>query len=136
MNALGENSQFLGIEVQRDRTRGILQITQAGFVKQALERYSMVDCKPRSIPIDSGVNFSRSDEPKCNEQEKKQYREILGIIGSLIWLEKCVDWSGPCFCTFLSQPLLGFSCCSTFAGRSRSSTLHEVYAIQGTRLPP
>ena len=33
MNDLGEISQFLGIEVTRDRERGILQITQAGFVK-------------------------------------------------------------------------------------------------------
>jgi hypothetical protein len=49
----------------------------------------MVDCKPRSIPIDSGVKFSRSDEPKCNEQEKKQYHEILGIIG---WKNA---WTGP-----------------------------------------
>ncbi len=57
MNDLGEISQFLGIEIQRDRERGILQITQAGFVKQALERYSMVDCKPRAIPIDSGLKF-------------------------------------------------------------------------------
>ena len=89
MNDLGEISQFLGIEVQRDRTRGILQITQAGFVQQALERYSMVDCKPRSIPIDSGLKFSRADEPKCNEQEKKQYHEILGIIG---WK---TAWTGP-----------------------------------------
>jgi hypothetical protein len=89
MNDLGEISQFLGIEVHRDRARGILQITQAGFVKQALERYSMLDCKPRSIPIDSGIKFSRSDEPKCNDQEKKQYHEILGIIG---WKNA---WTGP-----------------------------------------
>ena len=81
MNDLGEISQFLGIEVQRDRAQGILQITQAGFVKQALERFSMQDAKPRAIPIDTNLKFSRKDEPKCDEQEKKQYHEIMGIIG-------------------------------------------------------
>jgi hypothetical protein len=89
MNDHGEISQFLGIEIQRDRQRGILQITQANFVKQALKRYSMVDCKPRAIPIDSGPTFSRTEEPQCNEQEKNQYHELLGIIG---WK---TAWTGP-----------------------------------------
>ena len=89
MNDLGEISQFLGIEVQRDRAQGILQITQAGFVKQALERFSMQDAKPRAIPIDTNLKFSRKDEPKCDEQEKKQYHEIMGIIG---WK---TAWTGP-----------------------------------------
>ena len=89
MNDIGEIAQFLGIEVHRDRSRGLLQITQAGFVKQALERYSMLDAKPRAIPLDTGLKFSRKDEPKCNEQEKKQYHEILGIIG---WK---TAWTGP-----------------------------------------
>ena len=89
MNDLGEISQFLGIEVHRDRARGLLQITQAGFVKQALERYSMIDAKPRAIPLDIGLKFSRKDEPKCNDLEKKQYHEIMGIIG---WKSA---WTGP-----------------------------------------
>ncbi len=71
MNDLGEISQFLGIEVNRDRLSGILQITQAGFAKQAHEHYSMQDCNPRAIPLDPGLTFSREDEPKCDEQEKK-----------------------------------------------------------------
>jgi hypothetical protein len=51
MNDLGEVLQFLGIELQRDCKRSILQITQAGFDKQALKRYSVLDCKPRFIPV-------------------------------------------------------------------------------------
>jgi hypothetical protein len=39
MSDLGDFFQFLGImiEVHRNRARGIIQITQAGFVQQALE---------------------------------------------------------------------------------------------------
>jgi hypothetical protein len=39
--------------------------------------------------LDPGLKFSRQDEPKCDFQEKKQYHEILGIIG---WKNA---WTGP-----------------------------------------
>jgi hypothetical protein len=62
-------------------TQGILQITQAGFVKHSLEQYSMQDAKPRAIPTDTNLKFSRKNETKCNEHEKEHYHEYMGIIG-------------------------------------------------------
>jgi hypothetical protein len=91
--------------------------------------YSILDCKPRSIPIDSGLKFFRTDEPKCNEQKKKQYHEILGIIG---WK---TAWTGPGLAfahSFLSRFLVSPAVQYLHA----CSTLSEVHTIQGTYLPP
>ncbi len=97
--------QFLGIEVQRDRAQGILQITQADFVKQALERFSMQDAKPCAIPMDTNLKFSRKDEPKCNEQEKKQHHEIMGIIGwKTAWTGQGLAFSHSFLSRFFISP--------------------------------
>ena len=53
---------FFGIEVQRDKTRGLLKIFQTGYVDEILQ---MTDAHPRNIPLDPGTKFSRLDEPKC-----------------------------------------------------------------------
>jgi len=89
MNDLGEVSQFLGVEIHRDRSRKMLKIVQAGYVDRVLERFDMKTAHPRNIPLDPGLKFSRTDEPKCDAAESKLYHELLGVIG---W--KCT-WTSP-----------------------------------------
>ena len=47
MNYLGFVNHFLGIEVQRDMSRGLLKISQAGYVDEMLQRLKMTDCHGR-----------------------------------------------------------------------------------------
>ena len=89
MNDLGEVSQFIGVEIHRDTVMKILKIVQAGFVDQILARFEMISAHPRDIPLDPGLKFSNTDEPKCDPAETKLYHEALGIIGC-----KCT-WTSP-----------------------------------------
>ncbi len=89
----------------------------------------MQDAKPRAIPMDTNLKLSRKDEPKCNEQEKKQYHEMMGIVG---WK---TAWTGPglafahfVFSRFFISP--AFKCCE------KGFTLPEIYAIQRYCLSP
>ena len=89
MNDLGEVSQFIGVEIHRNRAAKQLKIVQAGYVDQILDRFDMTSAHPRNIPLDPGTKFSRSDEPKCDPAETKLYHELLGVLG---W--KCT-WTSP-----------------------------------------
>ncbi|KAL0349129.1 UNVERIFIED_CONTAM: Copia protein [Sesamum angustifolium] len=46
MKDLGKVSYVLGIEIHRDRSRGILGLSQKNYIEKVLKRYSMPDCKP------------------------------------------------------------------------------------------
>jgi hypothetical protein len=52
MKDLGELTWILGMEVRRDRTQGVLEITQKAYIDQMLKRYRMSDCKPVSTPVE------------------------------------------------------------------------------------
>ena len=49
-----------------------------------LERFGMVDCNPKALPLDLDLNLSLSDCPdEINAEIQSQYREL---IGSLLFL--------------------------------------------------
>ncbi|KAK4404157.1 Retrovirus-related Pol polyprotein from transposon TNT 1-94 [Sesamum angolense] len=58
MKDLGEASYVLGIEIHRNRSRGILRLSQKNYIEKVLKRYGMQDCKPGDIPVTKGDKFS------------------------------------------------------------------------------
>ena len=50
MKDLGEASFVLGIQIHRDRSRGILGLSQKNYIETVLKRYGMLDSKPE-IPL-------------------------------------------------------------------------------------
>lgn len=73
---LGDVSNFMGLEVNRDRNKNILTISQSKYANEILSRFDMADCKPRSIPIETNLDFDVNDESVTNHP----YRELLGSL--------------------------------------------------------
>ena len=69
MKDLRESSFVLGIQIHRDRSQGILQLSQKGYIEKVLTRYDMQNCKPGDIPISKGDRFSLKQCPQ-NDIEK------------------------------------------------------------------
>jgi hypothetical protein len=46
---------YLGIKVDRDRTKRILKITQTAAIDQILEEMGFTDCTPAKTPIENGL---------------------------------------------------------------------------------
>jgi hypothetical protein len=44
MKDLGDASYVLGIEIHRDRTRGVLGLSQKAYIEKVLKRYNMHEC--------------------------------------------------------------------------------------------
>ena len=105
MNDLGFVNQFRGIKVQQDKSRGLLKISQAGYVDEMLQRLNMTDCHGRHIPLDPGIKFSRTDEPKCKAQETALYHEIIGMIGwKATWTSPGLAYTHSYLFRFLVSP--------------------------------
>ena len=90
MKDLGNTSFVLGIQIHRDRSRGILGLSQKSYIEKILERYGMKDCAPLDTPVSKGDKFSLKQCPK-NELEIKEMQKIpyASAVGSLMYAQVC-----------------------------------------------
>ena len=60
MKDMGEASYVIGIEIFRDRSQGILGLSQKAYINKVLERFKMESCSFSPVPIQKGDNFNLS----------------------------------------------------------------------------
>ena len=58
MKDLGDSSFVLGIQIHRDRSRGILGLSQRTYIDKVLQRYGMQNSKLGDTPVAKGDKFS------------------------------------------------------------------------------
>ena len=87
MTDFGEVSTILGIQIVRDREKGVLTMSQEKYAVEVLKRFNMLDAKGRETPVESGVKLSVQMSPKTEEErtamEQIPYRKA---VGSLMYL--------------------------------------------------
>ena len=90
MKDLGEASFVLGIEIHRDRSRGVLGLSQRAYIDRVLERFNMQNCKPGDTPVAKGDKFSKDQCPK-NEIERAEMngKPFDSALGSLMYAQVC-----------------------------------------------
>ena len=90
MKDLGNASFVLGIQINRDRSRCILGLSQKAYIDKVLSRFGMRNCAPRDTPVAKGDKFSLHQCPK-NELEKKDMERFpyASTIGSLMYAQVC-----------------------------------------------
>ena len=86
MKDLGNASFVLGIKIYRDRSRGILGLSQKSYIEKILKRFGMHDCKPGDTLVAKGDKFSLSQCLKNNfEIQEMQQIPYASTIGSLMY---------------------------------------------------
>uniref|UniRef100_A0A6N2K712 Integrase catalytic domain-containing protein n=1 Tax=Salix viminalis TaxID=40686 RepID=A0A6N2K712_SALVM len=90
MKDMGEASYVIGIEIIRDRSQGLLSLSQKGYIDKVLKRYGMDKCSIGKAPIQKGDQFSKMQCPK-NELERKEMERIpyALVVGSLNYVQTC-----------------------------------------------
>ena len=91
MKDLGDASFVLGIEILRDRSQGILRLSQKNYIEEKiLSRFSMKDCAPRDTPVAKGDKFHLGQCPKTIlESEEMQKVPYASAVGSLMYAQVC-----------------------------------------------
>jgi transposase InsO family protein len=90
MTNLGEATYVLGIEIIRDRERGLLGLSQRGYIEKVLKRFNMADCAGGSVPMTKGDKLSQSQAPQ-NDIERQDMRDkpYASLVGSLMYAQVC-----------------------------------------------
>ena len=90
MKDLGDASFVLGIQIHRDRSRGILGLSQMSYIDKVLKRFGMQDCKPGDTPVAKGDKFNLNQCPKGNlEIQEMQKIPYASVVGSLMYAQVC-----------------------------------------------
>ena len=90
MKDLGEAFFVLGIEILRNRSRGLLGLSQRAYVDRILERFNMQQCKPGIAPVCKGDKLSLSQCPH-SDFEKAQMKNVpyASALGSIMYPQVC-----------------------------------------------
>ena len=75
MKDLSEASFVLGIEIHRDRRKGVLGLSQKAYLEKVLRKYGMYACKPSPAPIVKGDRFEKFQCPR-NQYEIDQMKAV------------------------------------------------------------
>ena len=70
MKDLGEARRILGMDIQRDRTKGELWLLQTDYLKKLIQRFQMENSKSVSIPLGQHFKLSLEQIPKTEEERK------------------------------------------------------------------
>jgi len=81
---MGEAKFFLGMEIERNREKGTLVLSQRRFTEELLHKYSMIESKGKPVPMSTAVKLQRDGE--ALDTQHYRYSEI---IGSLLYLSVC-----------------------------------------------
>jgi hypothetical protein len=87
---LGEASFVLGIEIHRDRRKGVLELSQKAYLENVLKKFSMHACNPTSAPIVKGDKYVSFQSPR-NQYEIDQMKSVsyASDVRSLMHAQVC-----------------------------------------------
>ena len=90
MKDLGDASYVLGIEIHRDRSKGVLGLSQRAYIEKVLKRYNMHQCSGTAAPVVKGDKFGAFQSPR-NQLETDQMRMIpyASAVGSIMYAQVC-----------------------------------------------
>ncbi|CAL9029582.1 unnamed protein product, partial [Prunus brigantina] len=90
MKDLGEASYVLGIEIHRDRARGLLGLSQKAYIEKVLKRFNMQQSNGAEVPISKGDKLSQEDCPKTDfEKAEMRDKPYASVVGSIMYAQVC-----------------------------------------------
>jgi hypothetical protein len=90
MKDLSEASFVLRIEIQRDRRKGVLRLSQNAYLEKVLKKFSMHACNPTPAPIVKGNKYESFQSPR-NQYEIDQMKSVsyASAVRSLMYAQVC-----------------------------------------------
>lgn len=123
---LGEPKYILGIEINWEKEKRELTISQKKYIGDILKRYQMETCKPTKTPLETGQSNDAEEDPTT----EGQYRSTVpyqNLIGNLMYL---VQGTRPDI-AFATHHLSQFNAC--FTSRHWKMAKRVLRYLQGTK---
>ena len=80
MTDLGPSSHYLGMEIQRNRARRTVRVTQTSYLKKVLARFNMSNCASAPTPMVLGTQLQEELVDKASPEVVHEYQSMVGSI--------------------------------------------------------
>jgi hypothetical protein len=86
MKNLGNLKNFLGVTIERDRTRRTISISNESYLEKILSEYNMKDCNGVSTPLPPGLHLKGLEKDESGQYIGiERHSEYQALIGSLLY---------------------------------------------------
>ena len=90
MKDLGPTKKILGMQITRDKQKGLLQLSQAKYINHILQRFNMSNVKLFGTPLASHFHLSKDQSPETEEEREFMAKVPYALaIGSLMYIMVC-----------------------------------------------
>jgi len=87
MKDLGPAKQILGMRISRDRSEGILNLSQKKYIENLLSRFNVGNAKTKNTPLGTHLKFSKRQSSQTEEEESHMSKvPYAHVIGSLMYV--------------------------------------------------
>lgn len=69
MTDIGIASTFLGMHIEQDKKNSTIGMSQEHYLKNALRKFGMEECKTAATPIEKGLHLDFGDVNNCSKLE-------------------------------------------------------------------
>ncbi|KAL0374208.1 UNVERIFIED_CONTAM: Retrovirus-related Pol polyprotein from transposon TNT 1-94 [Sesamum radiatum] len=109
MKDLGNPKKILGMTIERDMRNSTIFLNQSSYVKSVLEKFSMTNSKPASVPLAAHFQLCKDQSPKTDsEKEKMKNIPYSNAIGSVMYLmvstRPDIAYAVSCLSRYMSNP--------------------------------
>ena len=70
MKDLGLAKRILGMEIERDRSKRVLRLSQKSYISKVLSKFEMNNVKTVSTPLGQHFRLSITQAPKTHEEKR------------------------------------------------------------------
>ncbi|KAL0427907.1 UNVERIFIED_CONTAM: Retrovirus-related Pol polyprotein from transposon TNT 1-94 [Sesamum latifolium] len=108
MKDLGDAKKILGMSIERNRKSSTIFLNQKSYVKNVVEKFSMSNAKPTSVPLAAHFQLCKNQSPN-SETEKERMKNIpySNAIGSVMYLmvstRPDIAYTVSCLSRFMSN---------------------------------
>lgn len=90
MKELGDARRILGMDIKRNRLKGMLFLTQENYIRKFLQRSRMLESKQVSTPIGQHFKLSSSQSPATeHDMELMKDKPYANGVGSIMYSMVC-----------------------------------------------
>lgn len=110
MKDMGEAKRILGMEINRDRSKGVLTLSQGSYLLKVLDTFKIDQCKSVQTPLGAHFKLRAATEKDLKEQEEDMKTvPYASAVGSIMYamIGTRVDLAYPVgvISRFMSKPL-------------------------------
>jgi hypothetical protein len=137
MTDLGPCSQYLGMEITRDRDSKTLRLGQQAYILKVLKDFGMMEAKPVTTPVSPGKYDTAPDGYSASPQLKTWYARAIGsLMYIMLGTRPDIAFAVSLFSRYLGNPSLQHETGVKRIFRYLKGTAHLVLTFKGDLRDP